>query len=281
MTLIPADKLISLFRRMYNEHWEYVWGAAETGKVDCSGAFVWAYRQFGKSIPHGSNAIARGYVEGLVPISQALPGMAAFKKKAPDQSGYDLPAKYRKGGSAYNGDLHDYYHIGLVDETGQYVLNAQGTKAGFTRTPLSKWAAVGRLNAVSYTKTTPSEEASPMIMMYVVSADGNPVRVRKNPSTSSETLTRLRYGTEVMAGDDVNGWRPIEYDGGKHGYMMSKFLSELQGPDSPAEAPSIAPTENPTAFVKTLSTAQFNALCDARDDIEHALKTLKDIVGVG
>lgn len=278
MSLIPYQSLIAEFEVMYHEHWRYTWGAAQKGDVDCSGAFVYAYRKFGKSIAHGSNAIARGYVEQVLPISSAQPGYAAFKLKKPGASGYDLPAKYMKGGGSYNGDLNDYYHIGLVDASGQYVLNAQGTKAGFTRTAISKWGAVGRLNAVSY---KPSEEASPMIMMYVVSADGNPVRVRKNPSTSSETLTRLKYGTEVMAGDDVNGWRPIEYDGGKHGYMMSKFLSELQGPDSTAEAPSASQTENPTAFVKTLSTAQFNALCDARDEIEHALKTLKSIVGVG
>ena len=277
MSLIPYQSLIAEFEVMYHEHWRYTWGAAQKGDVDCSGAFVYAYRKFGKSIAHGSNAIARGYVEQILPISSAQPGYAAFKKKAPGQSGYDLPAKYQKGGGSYNGDLNDYYHIGLVDASGQYVLNAQGTKAGFTRTAISKWGAVGRLNAVSY---KPSEEASPMIMMYVVSADGNPVKVRKSPSTSAEIVAKLRYGTEVMTGDDVNGWRPIEYSGGK-GYMMAKFLSELKGPDTAPGASDTAGGDNAPAYVRTLSTAEFNALCDARDEIEHALKTLKSIVGVG
>lgn len=78
MTKIPASSLIDLFERMYVERWSYVLGSAKTGEVDCSGAFVWAYKQFDLSIAHGSNAIARSYVEGLLPVSEARPGMAAF-----------------------------------------------------------------------------------------------------------------------------------------------------------------------------------------------------------
>ena len=37
-----------------------------------------------------------------------------------------------------------------MDETGQYVLNAQSEQAGFTRTAISKWAKVGYLSAVDY-----------------------------------------------------------------------------------------------------------------------------------
>jgi hypothetical protein len=71
--LIPVDGLIALFNRMYREKWEYKWGAAQTGCVDCAGAFVWAYRQYGQSIYHGSNRIARRYIMELLPISQARP----------------------------------------------------------------------------------------------------------------------------------------------------------------------------------------------------------------
>ena len=272
MALIPAARLIALFERMYKERWPYVWGSAKEGEVDCSGAFVWAYRQFGKRIAHGSNAIARGYVEQLQPISEAIPGMAAFKLKKPGQSGYDLPAKYAKGGEAYNGDLNDYYHIGLVDETGKYVLNAQGTKAGFTRTKISAWGCVGRLNAVSYTKGD-----APMQTMYVTAPDGNPVRVRKQPSTSSETIAKLKCGTAVEAGDDVNGWRSL----GTGGYMMSKFLSASQAVQNTPETPSAVPGEESTAYVRTLSTEEYNRLCEVRDHMEEDIKFLKTIVGVG
>ena len=119
--------------------------------ADCSGAFVWAYRQHGQSIYHGSNRIARGYVAKLLPVSEAKPGMAAFKARAPGEQLYDLPAQYRQGGKYYNGDLNDYYHIGLMDDDPRYVLNSQSTSRGFQRSKLADgWDAVACLKAVDY-----------------------------------------------------------------------------------------------------------------------------------
>lgn len=255
---IPVNDLIPKFRRMYEEHWPYVWGAAREGCVDCSGAFVWAYKQFGKSITHGSNAIARSYIKELLPVSKARPGMAAFKKRKPGDKWYDLPAKYREGGAGCNGDLNDYYHIGLVDETGQYVLNAQSEDAGFTRTPISKWANVGYLNAVEYEEVRPMET-------YVVTADnGLPVRVRDNPN--GNTIARLKVGTKVQAGEeDSAGWREVRFGNNETGYMMAKFLKK---------ADATTPTDLKPGFTKTLTQDEYNALCEARD-------TLIKIVGLG
>lgn len=246
---IPVKGLISLFRQMFDEHWAYVWGAARKGCVDCSGAFVYAYRQYNKSIYHGSNAIARQYVVELLPISKAKPGMAAFKLHKPGEKNYSLPAQYQKGGRAYNGDLCDYYHVGLVDDKG--VLNAQSTQAGFTRTALSKWHCVGYLKAVDY------EGDEPKMETYIVTADnGLPVRVRDNPGGA--TITRLKCGTRVEAGEvDSAGWREIRFDG-QTGYMMAKFLVK----------------EEEAGVVKTLTQKEYNDLCEARD-------TLIRIVGVG
>ena len=116
-----------------------------------------------------------------------------------------------------------------------------------------------------------------MQTMYVTAPDGNPVRVRKQPSTSSETIAKLKVGTAVEAGDDVNGWRAI----GTGGYMMSKFLSGSQTAQNAPEAPSAVPGEESTAYVRTLSTGEYNRLCEVRDHMEEDLKFLKTIVGVG
>ena len=43
--IISAKELIKQFQTMYREHWAYIWGKAEKGCVDCSGAFVYAFRQ--------------------------------------------------------------------------------------------------------------------------------------------------------------------------------------------------------------------------------------------
>jgi hypothetical protein len=67
---------------MLDEHWAYEWGAAREGCVDCSGAFVWAYRQLGASIEHGSNSIAHLRVGEYVPVAKAKPGYAVFKLRA-------------------------------------------------------------------------------------------------------------------------------------------------------------------------------------------------------
>ena len=50
MSKIPVNELISCFERMRDEHWDYCLNSAREGCVDCSGAFVWAYKQFGNSV---------------------------------------------------------------------------------------------------------------------------------------------------------------------------------------------------------------------------------------
>ena len=222
MAKIPADKLISIFRKMYEEHWPYTWGAAQYGNVDCSGAFVYAYKQFGQSIAHGSNAIARRYVVKLLPVSEARPGMAAFKRRKPGDAGYALPDSY-KGGS----DLNDYYHIGLVDSDGQHVLNAQGEKAGFTRTPVSKWAYVAELKAVDYGEPAGEDQdrhdpdPDPLMGDATVTApNGGTVNVRAKPSGAKQDA--LPTGAAVTILETRDGWCLIDYH--KQGWMMARFL---------------------------------------------------------
>lgn len=254
MSQIPVGGLIDLFQKMYREHWDYVWGAAREGCVDCSGAFVYSYRQYGKSITHGSNAIARRYVIEILPISQAEPGMAAFKYKKPGQSGYALPDKYKKGGSAYNGDLNDYYHIGLVDTDGENVLNAKSTQAGFSRDPLSKWGCVARLTAVDYGK-----EPVPMQEMIVTCTPGESVKLRRGKSTSSAVITTIPNGTIVLAGPVEGDWRPVEYQG-MNGYMMAKFLMPVCDPAQAGEGGLDAQTIQYLTDARNAAEALFTAL---------------------
>lgn len=259
MARIPVHDLIALFQRMYNEHWRYVWGGAESGCVDCSGAFVWAFHQFGKSIAHGSNSIARIYCEALQPISAAAPGMAAFKLHRPSQDGYNLPDKYRD-----SPDQNDYYHIGLVDETGKYVLNAQSTSAGFTRTKISKWGAVGFLKAVAYTK-----EDQPMQTMMVNCPDGETVRLREKPSTNAATICKVPSGDIVQGADYDLEWSRVDYDG-RSGFMMNKYLMHV--PAQPVTTPTdLAPVTLPVTGGTITLTLPRNAAEWLRDALVSAL----------
>lgn len=218
--MIHAGTLIAHFRRMLAEKWSYVWGAAREGTVDCSGAFVWAYGQEGEQIYQGSNRIARVYVERLLPTKEAAPAMAAFKAKAPSEKGYALPQGYMPGGGQYNGDLNDYYHIGLVDTDPAFVLEAKGKNYGFVRSRLSEWDFVARLKDVLY-------EEDNAVGAKVVATSGGTVRMRGAPSMDAETLQKIPVGDTVEVVAEADGWSTIVTSNGEHGYMMSKYLETI------------------------------------------------------
>lgn len=216
--------LITHFERMWAENWKYNWGSAETGEVDCAGAFVWAYRQHGKSIYHGSNRIQRTEILEMLPIDKWEPGMAAFKRRLPGDRLHALPDGYKPGGKHHNGDLADYYHIGLVGYDGK-VLNAQSKSTGFVKSKLDKsWCGVARLKQATY------EEKEEGQMATIKTADGNPVNLRGDPSTKNAYLYKLASGASVEVlekaiNDAGEEWAKVKA-GNITGYVMSRFLTE-------------------------------------------------------
>lgn len=261
--MIRAEALIPLFQRMYREHWSYVWGKAEEGCVDCSGAFVWAFRQLGGTIAHGSNSIARKYTVGeLLPLSEARPGMAAFKVREwkVEESGnrwYNLPP----------GDVH---HIGLVDEDPAYVLNAKGQKSGFCRDKLTArngWDFVARLKDVTYDVEGEPMQRDEARVVLPAGATGSSVNLRKNPSKSAALVGRVPVGSRVIVLADVGQWCSVQY-GTAVGYMMSNFI-EYDGMEEQTE------TETETGDAGIRLTA------DQVEQIGQALDLIGAIVGRG
>lgn len=232
MAKIPAQDMVKNFQIMWKEKWKYEWSASSRGKVDCSGAFVYTYRLYGKSIYHGSNRIAREYVVKLIPYEEAKakglikPGMAAFRSRKPGQSMYDLPGEYKKGGSHYNGDLNDYNHIGLVDDDINYVLNAANP---FARSPITdRWTHVAELKDVDYDGgviPVPSKTA------IVTAPSGNTVNLRssKNTSSNANIIARVPVGSTVTILSDEGQWCQIQY-GSRTGYMISNYLDYENSP---------------------------------------------------
>lgn len=201
---------------------------------DCSGAFVRAYKAHSLGIYHGSNRIAREYVWELLPIAQAEPGMAAFKARKPGDQLYQLPAEYKPGGKHYNGDLNDYYHIGLVDADPRYVLNAQSTATGFQRSKITDgWDCAARLKAVDYIENGDDDEMGILYEAIVDSANDKPVNLRKQPSVKAAIIAEVPDGTVVKVLNEVNeDWAEID-TGSKTGYMMRGYL--VKTGDSPAD----------------------------------------------
>ena len=230
--MIPVSGLIALFRRMYQEHWVYEWGAAREGCVDCSGAFVWAYKQFGASIYHGSNSIARKYCGAMG--KEPHPGYAAFKWRAKDT------AKYPDGKG-------DFYHIGLVAEDGAHVYEARGTKAGFVKSEAGAWHSFAPLKDVQY------DEGGQTMEPYhaVVSTSSGSLNMRSGPGLSYPVTFKLPKGTPVtvlIAYD--TGWAFVDEDG-TQGYVSLKYLTRVNDTESAQDAPDAPAGEIPAPQICT------------------------------
>ena len=217
---IKANDLINQFQTMLDEHWSYEWGAAKKGCVDCSGAFVYAYKQLnGPSITHGSNSIFHKYCG--TPISKNevgnknIIGNAAFKVRK-------WSTKYSSN-AWYNQKPGDVYHIGLVDKTGKYVLNAKSTSAGFSLDPISSWQYFAPLNAVDYSEVNETVIEQPYYA--IVTTEKDPLKMRKEPNTSSAVITKIPKGELVLVNQEVNGWAAVEYNG-YSGYTSLTYLSK-------------------------------------------------------
>lgn len=252
--LIASSKLVALFKQAANEKWGYIWGACgETwtqakqdkatrattveygqkwvGKrvADCSGLFVWAYKQCGESIYHGSNTIWRSHLSNKgnltkgkrVDGQELKVGSAVFQTK-PDKS---------------QDDGEDQYHIGLYIGNGK-VIEAQGTKEGVVITDLVKrdWEQWGELKKVSYedsqneTSETGGTNMSETVTkyMYVYAENGGAVNFRTQPKSNASRIVRcseIKTGEQVGVISDDGEWSKITYSG-YTGYMMSKFLKE-------------------------------------------------------
>lgn len=164
MSTVDANKLIAHFQYMYDNNWGYIWGKsgqmwtekqqkAATREMtvkygsrwighyvtDCSGAFVYAFKQEGAKIYHGSDTIFKKYcsskgklVHGAREDGEPIkPGTAVFLLK--------------------DGCRH---HIGLYIG-GDMCIEAKGTINGVVTSRLDHWDEWGELSDVDYTKVEP------------------------------------------------------------------------------------------------------------------------------
>lgn len=212
--MIEVSALIALFKRMLDEHWAYEWGAAREGCVDCSGAFVWAYRQLGASIEHGSNSIVRLRVGEYVPVSEAKPGYAVFKMRAWRESD--------SGNRWFDQQPGDVYHIGLMGDNGK-VLNAQSTKTGFVASEAAGWAFAAPLKDVIY-----KEDEEKVFGNATVRVTSGYLNIRDGASTRSNVIAKAANGTRVNIIREAGGtgWVFGALASGEAGYMSGEYLAE-------------------------------------------------------
>ncbi len=128
-------------------------GTGKDGTCDCIGLIIGAIRRAGGKWTglHGSNYAARHELSSLSPISSAAalqPGEVVFKAYSPGESQYSLPSRYQPGGTYSNGDLLDYYHVGVVAGVQPLKIIHMTTPNAQTDTKPGKWKYHGWLKSL-------------------------------------------------------------------------------------------------------------------------------------
>ena len=212
-------------------------GDGSDGYCDCIGLVIGAIRRCGLKWTgiHGSNWAARKEAVNLHPVKSVNDlelGDVVLKGCAPTASGYALPARYKKGGQYYNGDLTDYYHAGVVTKLNPLNITHMSSKMTVD-TKLGKWNYAMRakplVNAGAYateSNTPIASDPTSGAQARVVAQSGGTVNMRRTPTLKGALITRIPLGTIVNIIQPGEEWCKISY-GAKTGYMMAQFLEMI------------------------------------------------------
>ncbi|MBQ9252074.1 MAG: hypothetical protein IJ188_05515, partial [Clostridia bacterium] len=211
-------------------------GSGKDGTCDCIGLIIGALRRAGGKWPglHGSNYAARKELVSLKRIDSSNDlslGDLVFKAYVPSSKGYNLPARYKPGGSYFTGDLLDYYHVGVVTSKNPLHITHMTSPSAKVDTSLGKWSYHGFLKAFSKDEKKEGEEE--MVEMVVSSQTGSTVYLRPEKSTSAPWLVKVPVGDHVFATVGDDGWAKVRWND-RNGYMMSRFLQPVDEPGIPA-----------------------------------------------
>ena len=220
-------------------------GDGSNGVCDCIGLIIGAIRRMGLKWTgiHGSNYAARYETVDLQAIrgegSLEL-GDIVYKAREPGQAKYDLPARYKKGQKYYNGDLKDYYHVGVVTRVDPLNITHMTSPRMKVDSKLGSWAWHGKCKPIvdaAEKGTVPGENTQPAekpaqtagtgTKAIVTAANGLPVKMREYPSTSCRTWENVKCGTEVTIVQPGEEWAKINGAGRQGWYMMAKFLDVI------------------------------------------------------
>lgn len=258
------EKYVEKCREIRKAEPDYLKGASDTKECDCIGMTKYGLRENGvKFSTTGTNDTYRNHVtdqRDIKSVSDLHFGDVVFKALKPGESGYDLPAKYQKGGSGYNGDLTDYNHIGTVASVDPLEIIHMTSPTAKTDTEIGKWKKVAALKPeyISDSSPEPGPEPDPdpepspepeVRTLYVYAKNGEPVNLRKAPDIHAALVEKVPVGSAVECEkDNGDGWAYVKY--GRHvGWMMEYFLSEDPVPE-PTPDPDPEPDPEPEPVIE-------------------------------
>ncbi len=246
--MLNVDLLCQSFQEIIG--WPYKTpGTNDKNGIDCSGAFVRAYKAQNASIYHGSNTIYRQYcgVKGIINnVSVLQPGVAVFKHRTDGNE----PDKYKNDG------IGNMYHIGLVVSVSPLKIIHATTPVAKMDTTLGNWSYYGFLSDVNY-----ASEPVPSVEKTVI-VTASSVNMRKTPA--GEYMLRIPGGTTLSISNEVTQnnilYGETAYDG-YHGWIDMTYVTEVDSgsedaPDDSGDTVSIIlPITTAQALLSALQEA--------------------------
>lgn len=196
---------------------------------DCIGLIIGAIRRAGGQWRglHGSNYAARSEIVKLGKITgtgDLTAGELVFKAREPGTGGYDLPDRYLPGGQSYNGDLKDYYHVGVVISVYPLRIRHMTKPQPKMDATIGKWEYHGWPKKIS--KEEQAQEGEKMNLGLVViygGATDQPVHMRSAGSRASAIIADIPQGSVAELIEGGGAWNRVKWSG-KIGYVMSEFV---------------------------------------------------------
>ncbi len=213
-------------------------GKFKYAQVDCIRVITIPLNTAGKKFAiTGSNYFVRFEITNLQRLtkeSQLAPGKALFRSKEPNESGYDLPNRYKAGGAYDTGDYRDYHHIGLYVGDGQIVdSNKTATQDGpAISTSWRAWEWVADIVTVEYPAAAEPDAGTgggeeTMNTATVNTGGQGPLNFRQGPSTNYKFCARnpkVPEGAVVEVLEVRGDWTRIIYNG-ETGWVLSQYLT--------------------------------------------------------
>lgn len=209
------------------------------GYCDCIGLIIGAIRRAGGQWRgmHGSNYAARQEVTKLSRIagsSELSVGEVVFKAYEPGQGGYNLPSRYNRGGEYYNGDLLDYYHVGVVVSNYPLRIRHMTTPKPKMDTSIGKWSYHGKLKKVDYAGGGGGEKVE-----YKAKVIGGALNMREQPQKSAERLCQIPDGSIITVTDEALEWAKTSFNG-RDGWVMKAYLEPVKDPEPDPDAITVS-----------------------------------------
>ncbi len=196
-------------------------GDGSKGTCDCVGLIIGALRLCGVKYnsTHGSNYFARYYTTELHKVSRASDlktGQLVYKVRNPGDANYDARIVKEKYGKS--GDVHDYYHIGVVTSIQPLCITHCSTGGMHYDTRIGKWQYAGWCKGVE----TVMDDNKPITGTAIVDTpnDGT-LNVRADPRMNGRVLMKIREGQAVNITETDGDWVKVEFP---VGWVQKKFL---------------------------------------------------------